>query len=101
MADKGKHTPGPWTCKREYDGYAEVDGPLNSRGQWYDFAKVVTIVEGKESAEGRANLNLILAAPDLLAALRELVGQRDAHFHTASAWDAARAAIAKAEGEIK
>ncbi len=42
---------------------------------------------------------LIAAAPDLLEALQTLVSQRDAHFHTAAAWDAARTAIAKANGD--
>jgi len=41
---------------------------------------------------------LIAAAPDLVDALQTLVGQRDGYFHTAAAWDAARAAIARALG---
>jgi hypothetical protein len=44
---------------------------------------------------GEANAALISAAPDLLAALKEVVRISDRKH---DAWDAARAAIAKAEG---
>jgi hypothetical protein len=42
---------------------------------------------------------LIAAAPDLLEALEELLVQREGHYSTQTAWDKARAAIAKARGE--
>jgi len=46
-----------------------------------------------------ANARLIAAAPDLLEVLQELLVQREGHYSTQTAWDKARAAIAKARGE--
>ena len=51
---------------------------------------------------GNANVNLIAAAPDLLSALRGLLGYKGFACDCGipeSEFDAARAAIAKAEGE--
>jgi hypothetical protein len=48
-----------------------------------------------------ANAALIAAAPDLLAALRELVAESENDFHhpNTGGFEIARAAIAKAEGK--
>jgi hypothetical protein len=52
-------------------------------------------------AEAKANLTLISAAPDMLAALREVVGTLTGRVHShpaLAALESAEAAIAKAEG---
>ena len=85
-----QHTPGPWKL---------TDGSSFVR----DNHKNVIADVWQDSI---SNLRLIAAAPDLLAALRAFVEQRDklAGFPQAvdpysGAYVAARAAIAKAEGQ--
>lgn len=56
----------------------------------------------KESDESTANARLIAAAPDLLAALRDLLDEADLNEvdeYTAPKVEAARAAIARATGD--
>lgn len=97
MADK--FTKGPWSYAPE-----ERDGEPVERPNFFTihaphyFADVHVLVFEPDSTRAEADARLIAAAPAMLAALRELVGQRDAHFHTRAAWDAARAAIAAATG---
>ena len=57
------HTPGPWTTGSALDEKACL-----SRGEYIVFPL-------PEDSEIEANARLIAAAPDLLAALRALVGQ--------------------------
>lgn len=94
------HTPGPWYAVRiaQSNGFWYIDTDPDGENA----GDIATIYNGDERA---GNLNLIAAAPDLLAALREcalvlgdlpstnLVGTR-----TRNAFYIARAAIAKAEG---
>jgi hypothetical protein len=86
-----KHTPGPWTV---------TDAIWDSGG---DVAYILTGV--KEACA--ADAHLIAAAPELLEALRTLVrmnndagpfGGEIYRDRVERAWDAARAAIAKATG---
>lgn len=79
------HAPGPWLVKE-----------LETRTAIKSGKRTVAYVQ--VARDDYENANLIVAAPDMLAALKTLVMQRDAHFHTRDAWDAARAAILKAEG---
>jgi hypothetical protein len=91
-----KHTQQPWSTQ-EFDLY-EKWLRVGPRGQ--EVARVRN--DDIDSDEAQANLRLIAAAPDLLAALGKLVerwdadeiGQIDGEFI-----DDARAAIAKAEGK--
>ena len=96
-AKVSKHTPGPWEYDAENyeiyydDGYAlpciaRLDNDCAS--------------EEEDDADGR----LIAAAPDLLAALLSLVNvapqnSDDDDPQQAAAWNAVRAAIAKATGD--
>ena len=93
-----QHTPGPWRLELEEDGAfwllsdpgVDMTSPatIAKRGTWSHRAK-----------ESHANARLIAAAPDLLAALKAVCshGTREPQ-QISSDWDAARAAIARAEG---
>ena len=91
------HTPGPWTLKQYKDSLmVEAGGTVVLRSCGF---------ESTRNAE--ANALLISAAPDLLAAVRLLIGDLEhrepdgwmsGYVHTKS-HDAALAAIAKAEAK--
>jgi hypothetical protein len=128
-----KHTPGPWmvtSSDRPHgagrDDVLAVRGAHQGNGISSVLAEVTCDRPGAENrGEARANAALIAAAPDLLAALRELEGvagdaalalqARAARLPEGPAWvelqaysedlsrkaGAARAAIAKAEGRAE
>ena len=87
------HTPGPWVVGRTLaDGTACIVGDGDS---------VVCTFDGRSHPE--ADAALIASAPDLLAALKDVVGwvPGSSAFFTdgsSAAVERARAAIAKAEG---
>jgi hypothetical protein len=114
-------TPGPWRVElAEIDARPYDDGCTRLRhviqaaddtavaSIWYRTKPYLTrrghsCIFADSAAEGAANARLIAAAPDLLAALKELrilVAQMhpDSRRHVASIIDGADAAIAKAEG---
>ena len=113
-----EHTPGPWFIEEDashFDGRSDCYKFLSGE-EWHSFCRVVIRFEGSSSDfhEGLANLRLILAAPDLLNALRmsekalaaELQMRNAAEDVTDAAYEvpvepalcAARLAIAMAEG---
>lgn len=84
---KTKHTPGPWgasgTVVRADNGQGAVIAEL-----------------GKVRDVNLANAALIAAAPELLRALEDLLAVHETKRNLAhDVWEAARAAIAKAEGQ--
>ena len=85
-----KHTPAPWKFF-ELGGSIEIDEGV-----------VIADIRGWHRSEKTAIANAILiaAAPDLLEALIEILDS-PAETFTAHTWDKARAAIAKATGELK
>lgn len=98
--DTARHTPGPWIA----DGFGDVwvETGVHRCGE---MTRDICAVH-KDAEDWRANATLIAAAPDLLAALKELTGpwergekfsDMDADVLNAIRWRAA-AAIAKAEG---
>ena len=96
-----KGTPGPWQVLPE-----EVDKPyIRIRGtiigHRYKVANVLTPVyenvHAREADETRANAKLIVAAPELLEALRDLEARACVYVNTSEA----KAVIAKALGESK
>ena len=115
---KGKHTPGPWTRgPKPENGMPLIVAPESNR-------VVLGYKEPNYDEEGwyvvdDYDLQLMLTAPDLLAALEELVTLKLArdigfayspgdgldidgpeyHRRKGPAWAAARAALAKARGE--
>ena len=87
------HTPGPWRLERSVEEWIEApecgdDADIVCEAPW----------EGEASRKRwPANACLIAAAPDMLAALRAIVGAAEAGFP--EALQMARAAIAKATGK--
>jgi hypothetical protein len=96
---KHAHTPGPWDY---YDmaayGIAICKGGIGGQNVGHAHMYV-----GLTAEETTANARLIAAAPELLEALKGVIVNfpafnRDRHPCLGDALDAARAAIAKAEG---
>ena len=89
-----KHTPGPWRVVDSWNDHM-VEGQNGEEIIWQDGPHDTPTIN-------EANARLIAAAPDLLAALEQLVAVKDYSDRIWGAtfdWDAARAAIAKAKGE--
>ena len=93
-----KHTPGPWvhsiTGSRMTDEYSQPFAVFQE-GHSNMIAGVFGDVSGGEEV-ARENARLIAAAPDLLEALKGVLRVAD---RATDEFDAARAAIAKAEGK--
>src|SRR5688500_2102326 len=100
----GEHTPGPWFVERgtivRYDREANPS-------HWRSPAVCHTGMThgmGVAGLEDEANARLIAAAPDLLAALREVgrlrlaTSEGSLRVRADRMWEIARQAIAKAEG---
>jgi hypothetical protein len=104
MKTQTKHTPGPWEIgsinKKDKNLYwSAVFTPKNT-GKFHTPRAGEALGVDREECE--ANAHLIAAAPDLLEALRLLLEASDG-LNGESEWlderlNAARAAIAKAEG---
>ena len=83
------HTSGPWgLIKKKPMFVCSAEGVIAD----------CDIDGARDRSQNEANARLIAAAPDLLEALTELVVQREGHYSTQTAWEIARAAIAKAKG---
>jgi len=70
------HTPEPWEIDFDdvRDGSVAIGHPSNNSDEsWHAFARVVIEMDGKPSLEGQANADLIVAAPELLSALVDLI----------------------------
>lgn len=89
------HSPGPWTWD---DGEGHDMGYIrDAEGQPVcDFGNQRSYYPSEGNPPEREDRALILAAPDLLAALKAVVSVAD---RKTVEFDAARAAIAKAEGK--
>lgn len=101
-----KHTPGPWVVLNTHDIFTNI-GAENADGDCAPYNDGWHVADcGSDDLnidEIRANARLIAAAPNLLAALQEVVAEADAyeakHGPMHRPWvRIARAAIAKAEG---
>ena len=90
---KTKHTPAPWHVTKDADGQLAVNDHVNFPSE-FPIARIYGRLTDKE-----ANAHLIAAAPDLLAALEEIVDCRAIpNKGPIQLWTNARAAIAKAKG---
>jgi NMD protein affecting ribosome stability and mRNA decay len=88
-----EHTPGPWQTEPQGEG---------ARGHWLHDGEeeyVALACRRVSRSEEEANARLIAAAPDMFDALERLLDQRKAGFFTEYAWEAARAALARAKGD--
>lgn len=105
MEQKAAHTPGPWQIEWNVaqggEGHYITDS--NDMGELSRIAAV--LFHDDADGETRANARLIAAAPDLLEIARAIVAVCDSGKHADMACmegsplvDAARDAIAKAEG---
>ena len=93
MSIQAKHTPGPWNI------CASTPSLIEAAHHNVNDVTIAQAFEPQGSAslpEMWANARVIAAAPDLLAALQEVVEISDRKH---DAWDKARAAIARARGE--
>ena len=95
--DIGPHTPGSWRCHQGNHGEFLVC--CESGG----FAPIARVKGDRRTTlkAAEANARLISAAPDLLTALYAMMEScydPDRNDHAVYAFDAARDAIAKAEG---
>jgi hypothetical protein len=85
------HTPGPWYANQDC---IEIDGPEGPRD--------VTLAVVLQADNAAADARLIAAAPELLAALKELVayddGSNEPEDYGYELLQRCKAAIAKAEG---
>lgn len=107
-----KHTPGPWTLDFDDDDGRDDSVPVRGAGLSSGWVAVAYVpIDYANRAEREANARLIAAAPAMYEALKALhdwvlgYAQDDvsnARFHSTGGFgkmEAARAAIAKAEGE--
>jgi hypothetical protein len=90
-----QHTPGPWMSKTY-----STDTVRDAVGIYAGTLQVVPDIAGRSFEQCDANICLIAAAPDLLAALVELVANNMGQPEGVKVpqLDKARAAIAKATG---
>lgn len=94
------HTPGPWTILNAAHPGIEAEEVATSVVVWGDDEDEAG-VHGDTPEEAFANALLIAAAPDLLEALEAFVEADDKQqAHSPETADRARAAIAKATGEV-
>jgi len=94
---KGLYTAGTWRC---YEGR---NGEYRVSCESYGYAPLARVKGDKRSTlkDAKANACLMAAAPDLLAALYAMMDNfydPDRNDASVKAFDAARNAIAKAEG---
>lgn len=93
---ESSHTPGPWVSfyKHKYDEW-HVGVPVSSGSM-----KLALFPDGCPTENPEADCRLIAAAPELLFALKAMVGWQAEVKHAIplSYLDGAKAAIAKAEG---
>lgn len=89
-----KHTPGPWIVNHESSDVGELKLSVEAGDEYF-------IAQVDEGMHQQGNARLIAAAPELLSALKDIIGwvPGAASWHTDApikAVERARAAIAKA-----
>lgn len=96
------HTPGPWKAL-DLDSRTDIDRTIEARTSVHNNPRSIARVYGQGALArpdpvSLANARLIAAAPDLLAALEDLLTarleDRDTANHYSRAWDA----VDKAKG---
>lgn len=92
------HTPGPWKAM-DWDGDTCLVEALTSDEKMVTREICHVLNPEDDQPTTKANLSLIAAAPDLLAALRLMVRDNDGTNDGVADLAVAAAAIAKAEGK--
>jgi len=103
-----KHSPGPWTLTSQVAGDEDISiygvTPVHKNPRW--IARVYGQGRlARKDPETAANAALLLAAPDMLAAIEDVLSWHDFSddmhkpIEVRAAYMRARAAIAKAKGE--
>lgn len=94
-----KHTPGPWDVAPSGYRVMSANRVVEGRTIWGVYICDTANNPKTRTPENAANARLIAAAPDMLAALKELADDDACGDHCSNSckWCAARAAIAKAE----
>lgn len=93
-----QHTPGPWTVKSHENDTYTIHVACKSWESW-------AVAHIEDCTQDEANARLIAAAPDLLAALEDLLktalsrGENPGLDEGGPVLDKARAAIAKAKSK--
>jgi hypothetical protein len=119
MMTSDKHTLGPWTVEEQDDLDVEGNGykwaVAGNKGTGLLLNDGSRYVQNPAYANSEANANLIAAAPDLLAALQQLMEweggdavngdagyypEDDTQQRANEVWQDAFDAIAKAKGEV-
>lgn len=90
-----EHTPGPWKTRETEEHW----GRINVHIEGPDDLELACAYQ-RTSSENKANARLIASAPEMLAALEELLDIEGPQPGTAAWADKTRALIAKAKGEI-
>lgn len=96
-----KATPGPWMIKQSF-GADEFRVMREDRG--VNSLRVVRLDRDKAGGFSRADAHLIAAAPELYEALDDLIARCDANQRPGGGSmvpPSARAALAKARGEVQ
>ena len=102
------HTPGPWKVDKNHKGFVDIRRDVDS------YTSDIATVWDFYAKNYRSNARLIAAAPDMLAALEEVMGELDveglpcplcggsaASGHKYNClWHVVNAAIQKARGEV-
>jgi hypothetical protein len=104
-----KHTPGPWTIAKSGEHIAIRGNPQTTNMVNSDLARCGGPKSWLDESEVEANASLIAAAPDLLAACREILriareeggGKYDFAAGFLPAFIAADKAVDKAEGRAQ
>lgn len=104
-----KHTPGPWKFGvRSFDNdYKVAEKPFDYTGPGHYENPSIFGPDGREIVgcdeymvfHNPADIRLMVAAPDLLEALKAMLEYYGSHTACVECQDMARAAIAKAEGK--
>ena len=96
--NESKHTPGPWEIRKS--GFIMAPDGAGQGDDVY-IAEILIGPDSPEVDEAKANARLIAAAPELLAALCEIMDDVDLGIQTVGNINGknARAAIAKAKGD--
>ena len=99
-----EHTPGPWRRGRPGMGSTVFSAPGKTIGKIYHEQPFGDKRKGNSPKdipidEGMANLNLIIAAPDLLAACKDALEDGKHYRLSETIKCGLRAAIAKAQGK--